>query len=451
MADAQAQHGTGTIESLTIHSNFDVFPRKDIDIRKLSPTIRYYESILNNSVSTIVSIQDGINLKEDIPITGGEELDLIFTDTYDSSDYISSRQRNNPFRVYKLANRKKLRANLDSYEMMCSKNHSLQSNYMTVDRAYRDRADNIIRDILKDYLKDETVWEENVNLDPTVGLHNVLFNRLTPFQSIYKMIGEIESASDGSSCYFFWETNDGYNLRNLDNMLNQPLKIDPETEKPVKPYVYVEGDVAGDEKIDPQRILSFKEGVSFDLLSGIVGGEFGVETKYFDPIRKTMGSSTYLHDRDWESTLHSNPYPSVTPNVGEEFGSKPSLEKYMVTNYLAAQADYVKTRDDDIRTFFRRKQNVSSRRNTILKRIESNKVEIVVYGDSRIKAGQTIEILVPKSGQDNQGNTNDAFTSGKYLVVGVKHQIDSSEYHTSMTIVKDSNIIQSDDEGEDWR
>ena len=78
--------------------------------------------------------------------------------------------------------------------------------------------------------------------------------------------------------------------------------------------------------------------------------------------------------------------------------------------------------------------------------------KIMVYGDSRIKAGQTIEILVPKTGVDFEvNNTNDAFASGKYLVVGVKHQIDDKEYHTLMTIVKDSNIVQPDDEGEDWR
>ena len=206
MAEAQEKHGTGTIEELIIATNIDVFPRKEIDIRNLSPTIRYYESILDNNTSAIVTIQDGINLKEESPITGGEEINLVFTDTYADSDYISSKQRNNPFRVYKLADRKKLRANLDSYALMLGKNHLLQSNYMTVDRSYRGRADDIVRDILKDYLKDETVWEENVNLDRTFGFHNIIFNRLTPLQSVFKMIGEIESASDGSSFYFFWKT-----------------------------------------------------------------------------------------------------------------------------------------------------------------------------------------------------------------------------------------------------
>jgi len=332
-----------------------------------------------------------------------------------------------------------VRDNIETYTLLCTSDHLMKSQYMSVDNAFKGKkADDIVSNILETYF-DHDLTE----VDPTQGLHSFTFNRVPPFKAINQIIDETESTSDGSSCYFFFETNDGYNLRNLDNMLTQqPLTKD---DKKIEPYIYISGEVKSDNINEGKRILEMTEGTSFDFLNGIIQGQYGTETKYFDPIRKRLASQFYLHESDWNSTIHSNPNPLISQNISQEFGISPSLEKYMVSNYLSVDSDYIAARDSLIRNTFRRKQNIAARRKSLLSRIENNKVNIMIYGDSRIMAGQSIDILVPTTGQKTKtGEITDQFVSGRYLIVGVHHNISDTEYRTIMTVVKDSYVKSPD-------
>ena len=59
----------------------------------------------------------------------------------------------------------------------------------------------------------------------------------------------------------------------------------------------------------------------------------------------------------------------------------------------------------------------------------------MVYGDSRIMAGETIDITMPTTGQKKKTDELiDNLTSGRYLITAVKHSISDDEYYTIMTI-----------------
>ena len=119
----------------------------------------------------------------------------------------------------------------------------------------------------------------------------------------------------------------------------------------------------------------------------------------------------------------------------------------MISNYPSVFSDYITSRDEEIRTSFRRKQNIAAKRQAILTSIKNNKINVVVHGDSRIMAGQTLNINIPTSGQASKTDEQlDKFVSGKYLIVSTQHNITDTDYKTVMTIVKDSNLKSPDSE-----
>ena len=84
-----------------------------------------------------------------------------------------------------------------------------------------------------------------------------------------------------------------------------------------------------------------------------------------------------------------------------------------------------------------------------MSRITNNSIDIMVYGDSRIMAGETIDITMPTTGQKKKTDELiDNLTSGRYLITAVKHSISDDEYYTIMTVVKDSYIKNPDRMGD---
>jgi len=438
MANEQPKLGTGIIRSCIL---LDTTRTRQVDIEPMVQDIGYYESILSPNVSVHINLKDGVNLKTDLPVNGGEYLTLQFSDSFDDSIQIRFDSEENPLRVYKVSGRSRGRDRLETYTLLCAPDHLLKQQYMTVDRTYMRQSSSVIAsNIIGSYFNDEIV-----NIDETVGLNTHTFARVTPYQAINQILLETESTNDGSSCFFFFQTNDGYNLKNLDNMLVQPIRrveINGQFEDVV--YNYLSGETS-DPKFDGTRILDYSEPVSFDLLDGILDGQYGVRVKYFDPIRKRMAQSSYVHETNWNDTVHSNGRPLISENISDEFGNDISIEKFIISNYLSSTSEYVSSRDQTIRSSFKRRQNIAAKRQAILTRIKNNKINIVVHGDSRIMAGQTIQVNIPTSGQKSKSEEQlDKFVSGKYLVVSTQHNISDTDYKTVMTVVKDSNLKSPD-------
>ena len=438
MAEEEAKVGTGLFTcEMTNNSGTRV-----IDITDVINVIEYYEDILSPSISVRLLIQDAANLKTFLPIVGGEKVVLKFSDSFADTIKIRLDDELNPLRVYKISSRERLRDKLEGYSILCTTDHMLKQQYMTVDRTYTNQLSSAIAsNVMGSYFNYEIT-----ELEETVGRHTFTFARVTPFQAINQLMTETESNLSGSSCYFFFQNNDGYNLRNLDTMLSQPVR---QVEEKDVQYQYITGETGGDDQFQGTRILEYSETVSFDLLDGILGGQYGSRTQYFDPIRKRIDETDYIHETDHIETDHSNRNPLISANTVSDFGTSASIEKYMVSNYSSIFSDYITSRDETIRNSFRRKQNIAGKRQAVLARIKNSKINIVVHGDSRIMVGQTILLQFPTGGDIKESDEQvDKFVSGKYLITAVHHNISDTDYKTVLTCVKDTYIKSPNDGGE---
>jgi len=422
MASQEVKLGTGKLLDLTIKNNTGDF---SLDIRDNYSELSYYESILNSSASILVVMNDAVGLKSALPIVGGETISYKFTDTYDTVDI----DIGSPMRVYKISDRSK-ENNVEVYGLFCTTEHMMKSKYKEVNRTFSNmKYSDMVENILREYFNSELFSK-----DETQGLHRHTFPRISPFAAIRQIAEEAECA-DGdraSSSYFFWQNNDGYQFRHLESLLSQPS---------FRKYYYFQGEVPSDYKFEGARILQMNENVSFDLLGGVNEGQYGMNVKYYDPISKTLFNSKYSYFDSFSQTEH-NGYPTLTEKISKEFSENYSLEKYITTNQVSSKIPYVSERDSYLRTQFRRRQNFVGRSTSINSRIRNNSISVMVYGDSRISAGLTIDIEIPNAGQKKSSSSEiiDRFTSGKYLVTSVKHRLTRTEYYTVMTLSKESYL-----------
>jgi len=423
MEKLEQKLGTGTVNELAIAS---VDGSRVQDLRNTYTELSYYESILNTSVSLQVVIADGSGIKNYLPIVGGERLAYNFTDPFNSVDVDIA----NPLRVYKISDRKKESNDIELYRLLCTTNDMIKTRYEQVDRSMSNmKYSDMIEKILREYMNADLFGK-----DETEGLHKHVFSRMTPFAAIKQIAEESQCSSNdrGSSSYFFWQNNDGYQFRHLESLLSEP---------PLRKYYFFFDEIPSDFQYEGARILTMRELVSFDLLGGVNDGEYGINVKYYDPISKTLFNSKYSYFDSFSQTKH-NGFPLLSSSVSEELSQKYSLEKYITTNRVSSTIPYVSDRDSNLRTQFRRRQNFIGASTSINSRIRNSGIQAVVYGDSRISAGLTIDIEIPTTGQKRSISSDlvDRFSSGKYLVTAVRHEVTPTTYYTVMTLSKESYL-----------
>jgi len=459
----EPKDGTAILKRLEITNN------SGSHIQDLSPIyaeLNYFESMLNPTVSVNITLRDGSNIKDTLPIVGGEVLRYAFSDTYEDargheavisngspykvaenpnhktlnvSDAKSSHgispEEKRPMRVYKLQGRARERDRLESYALSCVTGDFLHSSYKKVEKAYRGTALEIVEQLLEGYFG--LAYSADRGYDFTNGQISHTFVRETPIGAIRKIASEAEAKGNTDSNYYFWQTNSGYKFRNLQSLISA---------KSTRKYMYVTGNTEADKKIEGSKILSLTEPVSFSSLDGILGGQYGVNVKYYDPIAKSMFENKFSHhDTYYPPKWRSKKRPThalLPENISKEFSKDQSLEKYLVSNYVSAHNSYCTERDYEIRNQPVRKQNFLAKSTAVHNQFLTGAIEILVYGNSSIQAGDLIDIDVPSTGESASASDNlmDKLSSGKYLIVSLRHSVTPDSYYTALTITKDSYL-----------
>ena len=113
------------------------------DISSLYNEINYYESIDSPAVTMTASIVDSTDLKSSLPIVGGEGIVYDFSDSLQESISITGAMR-----LFKLANRVRIKKGTEGYDIFCTTNEMMFDQYNTVQRKYGPKpTSDIVQDI----------------------------------------------------------------------------------------------------------------------------------------------------------------------------------------------------------------------------------------------------------------------------------------------------------------
>lgn len=425
MSQFEQRSGTGLVQGISIKSTTT---GQIIDISDLVIEISYYESLDQLSTSMTLSIVDGVGLRSSLPIIGGETIYFSFSDSEKNSRRISGSMQ-----VYKLTSKTRINPGSDGYEIFAAPKEMLRDQYTIISNSQESLN---VGDMAKKIFDDNIAplsGKKLLTVEPTEGSFDSIFPRVSPFTALKHLSDEAKSEDNRStSNYFFFENFSGYHFASFQYLMRQPVK---------KTFYYLENKIPGDKAFERNRIVSMQEDVGFDILEGVSSGQFGTQVLSIDPVAKRFRSSTYLYSRDFSKYDHSASNPKLSPQTSEIFGSSISKEKFIVSNSYRGTIPFVTERDGDAQNVFRRRQEFLAAETASKAELLSHVTKILVHGDSNLSVGDTIEIKLPQSGENNlRRRQTDGFSGGKYLIVALAHRVGPKglRYGTALECVKDS-------------
>lgn len=359
-----------------------------------------FESLNDDCMSGYVVVVDSVNLNDFLPLYGYERIELEF--------YTAGAEQNRiqyTGYVYKVNERIRLSEHSMTYKINFISEEFLKSERTFVQTGYRDNNDKIAYDIYRRFMRGKQ--NKPFIADQTVGISDYTFGALEPIECI-NILTRTAVASSGNVGYLFFENNEAFNFVSIQSLYQQ---------EPVARYMNRLAGVYDDVKERSIEQFESIQGIEYleenSLLDRLNDGLHGSDHVYFDLVTKQTIQHHYRKSDVYDRTK----------SLGEIPDKKEIADGHDIINlgYVAdnlAQTPYV----------------VDSK----MKLIEAGtfRANIMVFGDSKLKAGDVLEVYLPRLYVDQENKRN--VFEGKVLISAIRHTITPDEYIQEIEIIKDA-------------
>ena len=420
-----------------------------VNISNIVAELSYYEDIFSPAVSCSFMMVDAIALQSSLPISGGETFKLKMRAKGDDD---ADAEIETKLQIYKISESFHYNEKTEAYtvfattEELLTNEHTnrlirMGTNEFTIDKT----ANNIfIGNIQKVSNK------KLVTLEETEGIFNYTFSSISPFRAMNMMCSQAKSAKNISSNFIFYETSLGYHFVTMQQLMKK---------KPIESYIYMEEIKSLQKRTDLkdvkdyQKIISSEKIGGVSLLEGSLKGAFSGIIKTLDVLAKSFFSKSYDYDKDFKS-VHPDAEKEnkkiLTQETIKKFTSSPTRESFVTTNSKVSQLSYVKGFQPEMEQSSIKVQEFEAIEKAATEQILSQKINVMVHGNPRIHAGDTVNLSFPyPTGTEKGKMKNNDDTTGKYLVTAVVHRINvTHKYVTIMECVKGVSRVQPSPEDE---
>ena len=435
----------------------DVFSEESSDsVSLLGGTVRvlYWESILADSIKASVTFTDaGNTLKstkqtkrgkrpskkkvsavEGLPITGGEKVNLKFTDnngnTLDFND-----QTNNSLYINE-------RIDLPTGSETTDKSYMLDLtslefiNNEAGKTKVRKCMSGQISDHVKDILENVMKTEKDLDIEQTTGTLVYTPNNTKPFYCLNELSTKAVKGQAGETAgYFFWETANSYHFKSIDTLMGQGHKLsvlyNESTGKPPEPY-----DV---------KALKMETSNNVNVQKKMMMGTYSSKTMLIDPcdgmITNQLNSAEAFAKGEQVELAGE-----ALPTLNKDFFSQEQGKDYSYISFQLAssgQINYGKIEDQlskskDLNFNAATTFNQSKMRYNQLFAAE---ITIVIPGDFSLHAGDSVYMDIPLTDTSQSKACGDDVSKqdgGKYLITDLCHFITARDTYTKLVLIRDS-------------
>jgi len=421
---------------------------RTIDLIGGAILFEYYEDIFSPTITAKIKVIDNGNVisPEDnqdgdkqsiyngLPLRGGERLSLKiagnsstnpgldFSKKVDDYFYVSSITD-----VISETNRETFTLHLISREAITNETVRLSKKYPT-----SLKISDSVEKILKDSLKTNKIG----TIDQSSNKYGFIGNLRKPFTVLVWLASKAvpQSSGDGTAGFLFYQTQDGFQFRSLDELLLQ---------KPKATYTYTEASESYDEndqKVNNDfKILNYYTDKNQNLIEKLRLGTYASHRMFFNPL-------DFSFSKPEEGLFKKDDYIGKTKNLGGKLklpplsqGSDQSLGD-VPTRIITAVLD-IGTMEKDASTSVNSdprlyQSQALMRYNTLF----TQSVNIVVPSNTNLRAGDIIECNFPKITQSN-AKEFDREQSGLYMIKELCHHFDVENSYTSMKLIRDTSGI----------
>ena len=421
------------LEVVTIEANDQ---SQDVDIRTGVISIDYYEDIFSPTVTAKILVYntgdtiEGKDVKiqslyNGLPLRGGERVSiriapntednggLDFSENYQDYLYVSSVTN-----VISMAKKETFTLNLVSREAITNETTRVPIKFPS-----SSTIDVSVKKILQDYLK----TEKEMDVDKVSNAYGFIANMRKPF-SIITWLASKAVSEQSNAGYFFYQTQDGYQFKSIDNLINQ---------EPKATYEYTEVNVSDTERNNDFNILRYETNKNQDLLEKLKLGAYSSFVATYDPLK-----SEFNLPQQAEFTLSKSMDKDKTKNLGQELklppiddtsdktlGDIPSRIMTMVLDRGVLEKGVKTDKNADPMQY---QAQSLMRYNTL----NTQQMHMQVPLNTNLRAGDIIKCMFPKVTSEDEDIDDEQ--SGLYLIKEIRHHFGNDKSETSMLLLRDT-------------
>ena len=416
------------LEVVTIEANDK---SRDVDIRQGVMALDYYEDIFSPTVSAKILVyntgdtiegKDGKiqSIYNGLPLRGGERVSiriapnteenagLDFSETYQDYLYVSSITN-----VLSQAKKETFTLNLVSREAITNETTRVPIKFPS-----SSTIDISVKKIITDYLK----TEKEINVDKVSNAYGFIANMRKPFNIITWLASKAVS-EEGNAGYFFYQTQDGYQFKSIDNLINQ---------EPKATYEYTEVNTSDTERNNDFNILTYSTNKNQDLLEKLRLGAYSSFIATYDPLESKFNlpqEAEFTIVTDGKNLGQELKLPPINEESERTLGDIPSRVMTLVLDRGVLEKGVKTDKNADPMKY--QAQSIM-RYNTLT----TQQMHMQVPLNTNLRAGDTIKCLFPKITSETEDVDDEQ--SGLYLIKEIRHHFDTEKSETSMLLLRDT-------------
>ena len=410
---------------------------KRLDIRNIMVEFNIYEDINSPFLSGDLTLIDGTNAIQELPITGFERLEFFFRSPNTDKGFDFSVKSGHPMFVYALENRKGANPRTQVYTLKFISLEAIRDNQNRVSQAFSGTIDQMVTDICYNYLK----TKKDVLVEETKGTHKFVIPRVKPTNAIKFLRRNARSLSYENSGMLFYENAHGFQFKSYEGLFCSK----DGTPRPIKAHYSPKiKNVGEDDTYNAQSVEDFKVLTQFNTLQNTAHGVYASRLITHDLYNKTFATHDFDYNVEYSKQNHlekdangdkidnNGILPFFNYDKGETFGSKNEGVLYLQSETAKVHNTHELPQSKDILQK-RVSQHLA---------VNSLAIEITVPGNSEINIGDIVHFSMPKYSKatNNDIKDEDVYLTGRYLISAARHQVStiSKKHTTVLELIKDS-------------
>jgi len=399
---------------------------KSTDITALVEQFNIHEDIMAPFISADITLVDGISLLTSLPILGQERITIGFRSSFEEKLQVVE------LLVYKVSTIQEEKSEVSQvYTLYAASPEFVQNKKIRISESFSSTHDKMVSDIYKNSLttkyKDTFPQGKPITIMSECNdFETLIVPSWNPIRAINWISSRARSKQNIRDCsYIFFERlGEGFFFGTLSNLCEADTKFVYKRTQPN--FATVDGNR---DTIEPIiTIDQYAVDNDHNTIQSMTEGRYRSSLNYYDPVTREYSTRIHSSLQEFEANVHvEKEYPN-TAFYEDAFNSPISNLGYypIVSDRITGEDDYT--------------PDVYLRRNSQISLFKSHSTKISVVGNSGLRAGDVVELIVPtkKAPRDGQ-KSNDQFVSGRFLIRSIKHNIiRNQEYKSFMILVRDS-------------
>jgi hypothetical protein len=410
---------------------------KRLDIRNLLVEFNIYEDLNSPFLSGDMTLIDGTNAIQELPITGFERLEFFFRSPNTEKGFDFSIKSGHPMFVYALENRQGANPRSQVYTLKFISLEAIRDNQDRVSQAFTGSTDQMILDICYNYLK----TKKDVLVEETKGVYKIVMPRVKPSNAIKMIRKNSRALNYENSGFLFYENAHGFQFKSYEGLF---CKKDG-SPRPVKAHYSPKVKNIGEDDIyNLQSVESFNILSQFNTLLNTNNGVYSSRLLTHDLFSKKFNTFDFDYNLEYSKQNHlemdsqggkidnNGILPFFNYDKGNTFGSKNEGALYLQSTTTKIHNDY---EQPEVELILQKRISQHLAVNAL-------NIEITVPGSTEINIGDIVHFALPKysSPTDTDIKDQDVYLTGRYLISAARHQVSIvNKRHTLvLELVKDS-------------